>query len=150
MHEIDLQAYRIDAQVVRWAEYLPLVEAGGAAVPRYLRQVSGRWQQCRGGQWQTLDLTQPACHLSAQEAEAWCAWAGPAPADRGRMGARRRHAARGVRLGRRVGMDRQPLRALSRLRLAHPYRDYSAPWFGSRRVLRGASFGTQPRLHHPR
>ena len=32
----------------------------------------------------------------------------------------------------------------------HPYRDYSAPWFGSHRVLRGASFMTQPRLHHLR
>jgi EgtB-related family protein len=33
---------------------------------------------------------------------------------------------------------------------AHPYRDYSAPWFGSRRVLRGGSFMTQPRMRHPR
>ena len=32
----------------------------------------------------------------------------------------------------------------------HPYVDYSAPWFGSRAVLRGASFGTQPRMRHPR
>ena len=32
----------------------------------------------------------------------------------------------------------------------HPYRDYSAPWFGSRRVLRGASVCTQPRLHDAR
>ena len=32
----------------------------------------------------------------------------------------------------------------------HPYRDYSAPWFGSRPVLRGASVATQARMHHPR
>jgi iron(II)-dependent oxidoreductase len=32
----------------------------------------------------------------------------------------------------------------------HPYRDYSAPWFDGRPVLRGASFMTQPRMHHPR
>ena len=32
----------------------------------------------------------------------------------------------------------------------HPYRDYSAPWFDGRPVLRGASFLTQPRLRHPR
>ena len=33
----------------------------------------------------------------------------------------------------------------------HPYRDYSAPWFGgSRQVLRGGSFMTQPRLRHAR
>ena len=33
---------------------------------------------------------------------------------------------------------------------AHPYVDYSAPWFGSRKVLRGASEATDPRMRHPR
>jgi EgtB-related family protein len=32
----------------------------------------------------------------------------------------------------------------------HPYREYSAPWFDGRPVLRGASFATQPSMHHPR
>ena len=27
-----------------------------------------------------------------------------------------------------------------------PYEDYSRPWFGTHRVLRGASFATKPRL----
>ena len=34
--------------------------------------------------------------------------------------------------------------------VAHPYRDYSQPWFDGRPVLRGGSFGTQPRMKHPR
>ncbi|MBS1221228.1 MAG: Serine/threonine kinase, partial [Proteobacteria bacterium] len=34
--------------------------------------------------------------------------------------------------------------------VAHPYRDYSAPWFGDRYVLRGASRATSPRMAHPR
>jgi EgtB-related family protein len=34
--------------------------------------------------------------------------------------------------------------------VAHPYRDYSAPWFGDRPVLRGASHATSPRMAHPR
>jgi iron(II)-dependent oxidoreductase len=29
---------------------------------------------------------------------------------------------------------------------AHPYRDYSQPWFDGRPVLRGASFATSPHL----
>ena len=33
---------------------------------------------------------------------------------------------------------------------AHPYRDYSRPWFDGRPVLRGASYLTQPRLRHRR
>jgi EgtB-related family protein len=32
----------------------------------------------------------------------------------------------------------------------HPYRDYSRPWFGPRRVLRGGSFAAHARLRHPR
>jgi iron(II)-dependent oxidoreductase len=32
----------------------------------------------------------------------------------------------------------------------HPYRDYSAPWFGDRFVLHGASLATAPRMAHPR
>ena len=34
--------------------------------------------------------------------------------------------------------------------LPHPYVDYSAPWFGSRPALRGASHATAPRMVHPR
>jgi EgtB-related family protein len=34
--------------------------------------------------------------------------------------------------------------------VAHPYRDYSAPWFDGRPVLKGASHLTQPRMRHPR
>jgi iron(II)-dependent oxidoreductase len=30
--------------------------------------------------------------------------------------------------------------------VADPYRDYSQPWFGTHRVLRGGAFATQPRL----
>ena len=32
----------------------------------------------------------------------------------------------------------------------HPYRDYSAPRFGTRPVLRGASSATAPRMAHPK
>jgi EgtB-related family protein len=28
-----------------------------------------------------------------------------------------------------------------------PYRDYSAPWFGNHRELRGGAFATHPRMH---
>jgi EgtB-related family protein len=31
-----------------------------------------------------------------------------------------------------------------------PYAEYSAPWFGTHRAVRGASFATPPRLVHPR
>jgi EgtB-related family protein len=34
--------------------------------------------------------------------------------------------------------------------VAHPYRDYSAPWFHTRHVLRGGSFATHARMKHTR
>jgi EgtB-related family protein len=34
--------------------------------------------------------------------------------------------------------------------VAHPYRDYSEPWFNTRPVLRGACLATQPLMRHPK
>ena len=34
--------------------------------------------------------------------------------------------------------------------VAHPYQDYSQPWFDGRPVLKGASAATVPRMRHPR
>ena len=44
----------------------------------------------------------------------------------------------------RLGMDGHDVPALSGLR-RRPYADYSAPWFGDHRVLRGGSFATRSR-----
>ena len=173
-HTVLLRPYEIDSQVQRWADYLPFVEAGGyqdarwwsiegrawlaqraaaqdplPPLPRYLRRAAdGGWQQQRGGRWLALDPALPACHLSCFEAQAWCAWAGrrlPTEAEW-------QHAACGhadsFHWGAVWEWTASPLLPYPGF-VAHPYREYSAPWFGSRRVLRGASFGTQPRLHHP-
>ena len=167
-HTVALPRCRIDAQVLRWGDYLPFAEAGGydearwwpgaagawraaqpCAAPRYLRRAGTVWQHWRHGHWQALDLELPACNLSAFEAQAWCAWAGR-------------------RLPTEAEWERAALEAPDRFTWGpvwewtastfepypgftpHPYRDYSAPWFGSRPVLRGASFATQPRLRHAR
>lgn len=147
-HAVAVAGFEIDSEVVSWARYLPFVEATGASLPRYLRRQDGRWQQCLFGAWQPLDLDAPATHLNWSEAEAWCRWA-----------------------GRRLPSESEwELAALSQPDfhwgqvwewtasrflpypgfVAHPYRDYSAPWFGERYVLRGASRATAPRLAHPR
>ncbi len=148
-HEVLLSAYAIDNQVLRWADYLPFVEAGGRDAPRHLRRHGGRWQCCRWGQWQPLDLREPACHLSQHDALAWCAWAGrrlPTEAEWERAAIERPEAFDWGAVWEWTSSPFSPYPGFT----AHPYRDYSAPWFGSRVVLRGASFGTQPRLHHPR
>lgn len=167
-HPVAVPAARIDAQVCRWAEFLPFVEAGGyadarlwtpagwawrlaagATAPLHLRQVDGAWQQWRHGRWQTLDHREPACHLSAHEAAAWCRWAGrrlPTEAEWERAAV---DGGRGFRWGDVWEWTASAFAPFPGFE-AHPYRDYSQPWFDGRPVLRGGSFLTQPRLKHPR
>lgn len=148
-HDTALLPFGIDAQVVRWAEYLPWVDAGGAPVPRHLRREGGAWQQWLNGEWQALDLALAACHLTRHEAEAWCRWAGrrlPTEAEWECAACTRPEAFRWGDVWEWTASAFAPFDGF----VPHPYHDYSAPWFDGRPVLRGASHCTQPRLRHPR
>ena len=167
-HDVALGPTTIDAQAVRWAEFLPFVEDGAyaderhwsqagrhwrqqqrAGAPRYLRHRDGHWQQWRHGRWQALDLAEAACHLSFFEAEAWCRWAGrrlPTEAEWERAACTAGPAFRWGDVWEGTASAFAPYPGFE----AHPYRDYSAPWFDGRPVLRGASFMTQPRLRDAR
>jgi iron(II)-dependent oxidoreductase len=148
-HEVLLGATRIDAQVLRWAEYLPFVEAGGGPMPRHLRREQGAWQVRRHGAWEPLDVAEAACHLSWHEAQAWCAWAGrrlPTEAEWERAALTRPGAFRWGSVWEWTSSAFAPYPGFQ----PHPYRDYSVPWFDGRPVLRGASFATSPRMAHPR
>jgi iron(II)-dependent oxidoreductase len=166
--EQDLLAGEIDAQVVRWAEYLPFVAAGGyrdtrwwtgpgrdwlaqagVDAPRFIRRDGSRWLEWRTGDWRPLDEATPACHLTQHEAMAWCRWAGRRlPTEAQWERAAMTEPAR-FRWGDVWEWTESPFQPFPRF-VAHPYRDYSAPWFDGRPVLRGASFLTQPRMRHPR
>jgi ergothioneine biosynthesis protein EgtB len=173
-HAVRLPETCIDSQVASWADFLAFVEAGGYGqprwwseagaawlateqpqAPRYLRRDVGHlqrwqpWQQWRHGSWQPLDLNGPACHLTLHEAEAWCRWAGrrlPTEAEWERAAIQRPEDFAWGQVWEWTASPFAPYQGFS----PHPYRDYSAPWFGSRRVLRGGSFMTQPRMRHPR
>ena len=150
-HTVALPDTEIDAQAVRWAEYLPFVECGadGAQVPRYLRRDGKAWQQWRHGRWQALNLHQAACHLTLHEAQAWCRWAGrrlPSEAEWERAAITQPAAFRWGDVWEWTASPFAPYPGFK----PHPYRDYSAPWFDGRPVLRGASHMTQPRMRHAR
>lgn len=99
--------------------------------------------------WQALDLAQVACHLSLHEALAWCRWAGRRLPTEAEWEHAALHAPGTFRWGDVWEWTASPFAPYPGFR-AHPYRDYSAPWFDGRPVLRGASFMTQPRMRHPR
>lgn len=88
----------IDRPAVTWARFLPFVDAGGYEERSFWSDEGWNWRKRQGlvrprhlaepgdggapprrarfGQWVPLDPDQPAMHLSAHEAEAWCRWAG--------------------------------------------------------------------------
>jgi gamma-glutamyl hercynylcysteine S-oxide synthase len=165
--EVMLPACVIDAAPVTNARYAAFVEAGGYAdarwwsaaglawreaqarrMPRFWRHHGDRWQQQWFGEWLDLEPEAPVMRVTCHEAEAWCAWAGrrlPGEAqwERAALG----HA--GFAWGEVWEWTADAFEPYPGF-VAHPYRDYSAPWFGTRRVLRGASVATHARMRHPR
>jgi iron(II)-dependent oxidoreductase len=165
-HEQAVPGCSIDSQVLTWADYLPFVESGGyregrwwtdtgcewlrntqAAAPLYVRRDGRHWMQLSARGVRPLPLSQPAEHLSAHEAQAWCRWAGrrlPTEAEWERAACARPSDFIWGHVWEWTASDFAPFPGFS----AHPYRDYSQPWFDGRPVLRGASYLTQPRMRH--
>lgn len=137
-----LGAFEIDARPVRWAQYLGFVEATGYAMPRYIRKLSPGYEHSLFGQWKPLDLQQSAVHISWHDAQAYCLWAGrrlPTEAEWEYAAHTEKDFAWG-QVWEWTSSDFLPYEGFR----AHPYRDYSEPWFGSRKVLRGACTATLP------
>jgi iron(II)-dependent oxidoreductase len=166
-----IDAFAIDRGPVTWQRFLPFVEALGyatealwtadgwawrtrlgLALPRHLRRVGSAWEQRRFGRWMALDVAAPVLHVSAYEAQAWCRWAGrrlPTEAEwetAALLAADERERFDWGEVWEWTASAFEPYPGFA----AHPYRDYSRPWFDGRPVLRGASFATAPQMKHPR
>ncbi len=166
-HEVEVAAIRIDAQAVTWARFLPFVESGGydspvswsdagrawlqghpLRRPAHVRWGGSGWQQRCGGRWLPLNPLHAAVHLNAHEAEAWCRWAGrrlPTEAQ-WECAALTLPGFGWGQVWEWTASAFEPYPGFA----PHPYRDYSAPWFGSRRVLRGGCPATAAALAHAR
>ena len=138
-HPVALAAFEIDAAAVSWARYLPFVQATGHALPPHVRCVEGIWQAQRLGQWQAMDLNEPVVHVNAHDAQAWCQWAGRRlPTEAEWECAVHSPDLVWGQVWEWTASDFAPYPGFE----VHPYRDYSAPWWHTHRVLRGACAAT--------
>jgi formylglycine-generating enzyme required for sulfatase activity len=148
-HDVTLDAFFIDSVAVNWRRFLPAIEAGAVSMPRYLRQKNGRWQALRYGSWEPLNLDAAAVHLTWDEVQAWCRWAGrrlPTEAE-WECAAVTAPAFDWGDVWEWTASRFAPFAGF----VAHPYRDYSRFGFEEHRyVLKGASRATAPRMVHPR
>jgi ergothioneine biosynthesis protein EgtB len=166
--EVELAPYEIDGAPLAAGRFLEFVESGGydraefwpgaagrwragsaLAHPQRWRCIDGQWQQRSFDAWQPLALDAPVVHINAFEAEAYCRWAGR----RLPTAAEWEHAARsagadflwGHSVWEWTADDFAPYAGFA----PGPYHDYSVPWFGSHRELRGGAFVTSDLMHHP-
>ena len=146
---VALKPFEIDSQPVSNAAYFRFVESGGP-VPAHWRQGKDGWESRWFDRWQPLAPHEPVIHVNAGEAEAYCRWAHR----RLPTAAEWEHAALthpgtfawGQSVWEWTASDFLPYEGFQ----AGPYKDYSAPWFGNHRELRGGAFATHARLHDAR
>jgi ergothioneine biosynthesis protein EgtB len=162
--EVAVPEFEIDAQPVTWAQYLEFVEAGGydderwwspqgwtwveqtqRRAPRGVEQMRAGVVVRRGAHLARLAPAQSVVHVSAYEAEAWCAWAGRRlPTEVEWEVAAHQGAGRGWRWGDVREWTATRLRPFPGF-VAQAGCDTLDSAFSRHRVLRGAARATPPR-----
>ncbi len=142
-HEVDIAPFRIARSPVSNAQYLAFVEAGGAA-PRYWKKQDGVWLERRFDRILRLAMEEPVRHVSWNEAQAYCAWAGRRLPSEAEWECASSQLAYG-QVWEWTSSTFAPYPGFA----VDPYKEYSEPWFGTHKVLRGGSFATPARLMRP-
>jgi iron(II)-dependent oxidoreductase len=163
-HRRRVPAFVMDSTLVSNDQYAEFVNDGGYEIsrfwstagrewlmgqeqsaPRGWRRDGKRWRCERFGEVTALVSNEPVRHVNLYEAQAYCAWAGRRlpTEEEWEFAAQSGHAA--LRWGDLWEWTCSPLEPYEGF-VADAYREYSAPWFSSHQVLRGASFVTRPRM----
>ena len=164
-HDVTLADFEIDRAPLLAGQFLEFIDAGGYDDPAFWPGAAGVWRRrsgrhhpvrWRGGgdewehrwfdHWLPIDPDQMLVHVNAWEAEAYCRWAGrrlPRAAEWEHAAASSPDLLWGRSVWEWTADDFLPYPGF----VPGPYKDYSAPWFGNHRELRGGSFSTHVRLH---
>lgn len=168
--------FEIDPQPVNWAQFVEFVADGGydrqelwhpdgwvwlqravheqgRRAPRHVERIgaaSGAVMLARFGKQIRTGPRQTAMHLTWWEADAWCRWAGRRlPSEVEWEIAAHQGQRQGFRWGDVHEWVANTLHPWAGYHVG-PWAEYSAPFMGAARVLRGASFATRARMKHPR
>lgn len=158
VHPVEVAAFDIDSRCVNWGEYLRFVEATARHLPRYVRKSAMGYENQVFGVWKALDLEAAAVHINLDDARSYCLWAGrrlPTEAEWELAATSAAFASEYESnsdqfLWGEVWEWTSTVFAPYPGFVAHPYQDYSEPWFGTRQVLRGACIATQPMMKNPK
>ena len=155
-NEVGLRLTRLDPfsialHPVTWAQYLDFTTATGHRLPLYVRPAKATagslpFEINVFGSWQPINPQACAVHISWDDAQAYCHWAQcrlPTEAQWDYAA----HTQRDFQWGEVWEWTADPFEPFEGF-APHPYEEYSAPWFSSRKVLRGAAKATHPYLRN--
>ncbi len=167
-HTRHVAPFAMDATLVSNAQFMEFIEAGGYQKPQYWSE-AGRtwllqqdrsapkgwvrdgdsWSRQRFGQRVELSRRQPVRHVCLHEVKAYCAWAKrrlPTEEEWEYAVLSEHPALRWGDLWEWTDSVFLPYAGFE----ADAYREYSAPWFSTHQVVRGASFATPEPLRSPK
>jgi len=143
---VALKTFEIDLEPVCWAQYMSFIAATGHRLPLYVRRAGSGFDIQTFGVWARMNMQDPAVHLSWDDAQAYCAWAQrrlPTEAEWDCAA----HTTPNFNWGEVWEWTQDTFEPFDGF-VVHPYAEYSAPWFGTRKVLRGAAAVTHTVLRH--
>ncbi len=166
-HKIFAQEFSIQSTLVSNAQYKEFVLDGGyqktqfwsaagcawlmrekRLAPRYWLLNNGQSFCVRFGTRMALSDNEPVCHVNLHEAQAYCNWAGrrlPTETEWEFAALSGNADFCWGDLWEWTSTPFEPYPGFS----ADRYQEYSAPWFNTHQVLRGASFATKLRMRSP-